>query len=330
MNTEQIDQRLVVAFGMEESLAGAVFGPDHRARLGERVDLVPGYLPQDPARLAEVDVLLSGWGCPAVDAQVLTAMPRLRAVLHSAGTLRKIATPEAFDRGVAFSSVAWANAIPVAEYTLAAVIFALKGVFTAATDYRRERRMGMPQDYPERVGAYGATVGIVGASQIGRRAIDLLGSLDVQIVLYDPTLTEGYGTARLVDLDELLRTSHVVSLHAPSLPQTARMIDARALSLMRDGATLINTARGALVDEGALLAELKSGRLNAVLDVTDPEPVSAQLAAAPRLFLTPHLAGSYGNELLRLGAAVESELTRLVRGEPLQHEVDAEQFRLRA
>jgi len=148
----------------------------------------------------------------------------------------------------------------------------------------------------------------------------------VTILLADPTIDEAHAQGlgvTLVDLDELVRRSDVVSIHAPNIPKTHRMFDSRRLGLMRDGATLINTARGQLVDTEALVAELSTGRIFAILDVTDPEPLPAghPLLALPNVVLTPHIAGSLGNEIRRMGALAVDELERYVRGEPFAYAV---------
>jgi len=142
--------------------------------------------------------------------------------------------------------------------------------------YTKRSAIDLHTDFPE-IGNYRYTIGIVGASRIGRRVIDLLRPFDLEVVVSDPYL--GQSEARelgvgLADLDDLLRASHIVSLHAPSLPSTRHLIDRRRLGLMRDGATLINTARGALIDQAALTEELVAGRINAILDVTEPLPVT--------------------------------------------------------
>ncbi|GAB3960257.1 hypothetical protein GCM10027614_81660 [Micromonospora vulcania] len=118
-----------------------------------------------------------------------------------------------------------------------------------------------------------------------------------------------------------MATSDVVSLHQAVTPETVGQIDAHLLGLMRDGATLLNTARGAVVDQQALVAELRTGRIHAVLDVTEPEPLPAdsELWQVPNLVLTPHIAGSMGNELHRIGASVVAEVRRFVAGEPFEH-----------
>jgi phosphoglycerate dehydrogenase-like enzyme len=126
-----------------------------------------------------------------------------------------------------------------------------------------------------------------------------------------------------VDLDDLLRASNIVSVHAPALPSTRHLIDRRRLRLMTDGATLINTARGALVDQAALTDELISGRINAILDVTEPWvlPADSPLYTLPNVVLTPHMAGALGVELRRIGAYAVDELARYAAGQPFRSPV---------
>ncbi|WP_223167859.1 hydroxyacid dehydrogenase [Nonomuraea sp. SYSU D8015] len=270
--------------------------------------------------LAETEILISSWGCPPLDEAVLAAAPRLRGVLHAAGSVKALVTPACWERGLLISSAAAANAVPVAEYTVAAVLMAGKGVFALNERYRRERSFTLAEIQPS-IGNNGRKVGIVGASRIGRKVIELLAPYDLDLCLYDPyTRVPG---VRQVSLEELLRRSDIVSLHAPATPETRHMLDRERLALLADGAVLINTARGSLVDTEALVAELKSGRLSAVLDVTEPEPLpaSSPLFDLPNAFLTPHIAGSHGNELSRMGAAVLDELERLITGLPLAHQV---------
>ena len=147
--------------------------------------------------------------------------------------------------------------------------------------------------------------------------IELLEPFDFEILVSDPYV-EG-----AVALDDLLAVSDIVSLHAPSLPSTRHMLDARRLALLRDGATLINTARGALIDQDALVAELVSGRIDAVIDVTEPEvlPADSPLYDLPNVVLTPHIAGALGDEVRRLGDSALAELARYARGEPFAHPV---------
>jgi phosphoglycerate dehydrogenase-like enzyme len=121
----------------------------------------------------------------------------------------------------------------------------------------------------------------------------------------------------------VLRSVDVLSLHAPLLPETIGMIGARELALLRDGATLVNTARGALIDTDALTRECASGRLDAILDVTDPEPLpdDSPLYDLPNVSITPHISGSLGSETFRLTDAALDELQRWVNGEALTSQV---------
>lgn len=161
---------------------------------------------------------------------------------------------------------------------------------------------------------------------MGRRLLELLRPFDFEVLLHDPYVSEPEAAAlgaQLVTLETLLSRSDIVSLHAPDLPETHRMLDAPRLALIRDGGVLINTSRGALIDQEALTQELIRGRLQAVLDVTTPEPLppTDPLYDLPNVFLTPHIAGSLGNELSRLGHIVTEELERVATNSPLKHAV---------
>lgn len=278
-------------------------------------------------RLDEVEVLFTGWGCPVLDADALERMPRLRAVVHAAGSVKHHVTEACWERGLLVSSAAAANAVPVAEYTLAAILFTNKRVLESAHAYRATRApIDLLRRYPT-VGNYRRTVGIVGASLIGRRVLELLRPFDLQVLVHDPyadPVELAALGAETCALDTLLRRSDVVSLHAPALPRTHHLLDASRLALMPDGATLVNTARGSLVDTAALTEELIAGRLHAVLDHTDPEvlPASSPLFNLPNVLLTPHVAGSLGGELDRLAVTAVEELERYARRLGFRHAVD--------
>ncbi|UOB09409.1 hydroxyacid dehydrogenase [Streptomyces sp. HP-A2021] len=327
-----MSQRSQALFAMTAENVPQVFPPEVLARLQEAVDIDPALVARDFAdpgvreALAGTEILVTGWGCPRLDEAVLDAAPRLRAVLHSAGSVKSFSTPEIWRRGIAVSSAAAANALPVAEYTLAMILLAGKDVL-AARDRMRATRTSSGWGVVPGIGNYGRRVGVIGASRIGRRVLELLRPFDLRPALTDPYVDEREAAALgvpLLPLDDLLRTSDVVTVHAPETPETHRMIGRRELALMPDGAVLINTARGALVDHDALVAELRAGRLTAILDVTDPEPLPADspLHDLPGAFVTPHLAGSQGNELARLGLTVAEEAERLLTGRKLAYAVD--------
>ncbi|MGW1210117.1 hydroxyacid dehydrogenase [Streptomyces sp. NPDC002499] len=318
-------------FAMDPVHLPLLFPPPLMARLTQASDLDPALVVRDFAdpsmagALAEAEVLITGWGCPRLDADVLAAAPRLRTVLHAAGSVRSLVGDAVWERGITVSSAVTGNALPVAEYTLAMILLTGKDAFTHRERFRAEHRHPSPAETAG-TGNVGRRVGVIGASRVGRRLLELLRPFDFSVLLYDPFVTASQAEAlgaELVGLEELLRRSDIVSLHAPDIPETYRMLDASRLALIRDGGVLINTSRGALVDPDALTDELVSGRLHAVLDVTEPEPLPADspLYRLPNVFLTPHIAGSLGNELERLGLIVVEELERVAEGVGLGHEV---------
>ncbi|MEV0269101.1 hydroxyacid dehydrogenase [Hamadaea sp. NPDC050747] len=326
--------RPVGAFSMRPDVLPAAFTPDLLARLGERLALMPATEPGDgPAvlgpdddRLAEVTVLITSWEAFRLDATALERMPRLRAVVHAAGSVRHHVTEEVWRRGILVSSAADANADPVADFTAAAIALGLKRVIPMARQYADTGRVPA---FGERVGADGRTVGVVGASRIGRRVIRRLVTAGHTVLVSDPFLDKADAAelgAQLTDLDDMCRRSDVLTVHAPALPETRHLINADRLKLLRDGALLVNTARGSLVDTEALLAECRTGRLDAVLDVTDPEPlpVGHPLFDLPNVLITPHLGGVQGSEVRRFGAYATAEVERFTSGQPLLGEVRLE------
>ncbi|WP_328419999.1 hydroxyacid dehydrogenase [Streptomyces sp. NBC_00443] len=287
---------------------------------------VTDFTTADPRQLARTEILFTHWGAPLLTEDALHRMPRLRAVVHAAGSVKHHITDAVWRHGITVSSAATANAVPVAEFTLAAILFAGKRVLDASRTYAATRTRPDLLPYYDGYGNYHRTVGIVGASRIGRRVLDLLRPFDLDVLLHDPYLVpeeaHALGAAQ-AGLDELVRRSDVVSVHAPQLPETHHMFDARRIALLKDGATLINTARGRLVDTDALTAHLVTGRIHAVLDVTEPEvlPADSPLYSLPNVLLTPHIAGSLGNELGRMTDWAVEEVARYARGLPFVHEV---------
>ncbi|WP_448003093.1 hydroxyacid dehydrogenase [Agromyces bauzanensis] len=306
-------------------LAERLFGSSFEALTDVPAERIGGVLTEfesDVSRrvLARADVLVTGWDTPPLTAAALDAAPRLRQVIHAGGAVEWL-FPDGM-RGIAASDTGAVNAIPVAEYALAMVILANKHAFRARELYRERRAYVDREAEFASSGNHVRTVGVVSASRTGRALIDLLRPLTtLRVLVYDPHLGARDAHALGVDavsLPELMRSSDVVTLHSPVLPETIGMIDAEMLALLPDGAALINTARGEIVDHAALERELRAGRITAILDVTEPEPLpaSSPLYELPNVFLTPHIAGSMGTELRRIGDEVASELTRLVRAEP--------------
>lgn len=326
--------RPTLAFAMRRNKTEHVF-PDALIDRLAQVATIARRLPiagfdgaEERAILARTEILVTGWGCPPIDADILARAPRLRLIAHAAGTVKNFLADEVFRAGIAVTHAAEANARPVAEFTLAAILFAGKRVFRFRDTYVRDRnRDATGPMLREPLGNYRRTVGLVGASKIGRRVIALLQPFDYRILLFDPFVPAEEARAlgvEPVELDALMARSDIVSIHAPALPSTRHMIDRRRLGLMADGATLINTARGSLIDQEAMIAELASGRIDAILDVTEPEipGPDSPLYSLPNVFLTPHIAGAVGLERTWLGEMIADEVERFVAGQPLRHAID--------
>ncbi|MER5304051.1 hydroxyacid dehydrogenase [Streptomyces lasiicapitis] len=322
---------------MSPGAATALLDPDVLAALADVCELQqPPVLDEftgERARelLGRAEVLITGWGCPLLDEAALAAAPKLRAVVHTAGSVRGHLTPACWERGIEVSSAAAANALPVAEYTVAMILLSGKHVLERAHAFKAARHRDDPLGTPRSVGNYRRTVGILSASHVGRRVVELLRPYDFEVLLHDPYVdgadAAGLGV-RAVGLQELFERSDVVSVHAPLLPATRGLVGRSQLAALRQDAVLINTARGAVVDQDALTEAVLARRIRVVLDVTEPEvlPPEHPLWDCDNALITPHLAGSQGNEWQRLTDVAVRELARWAAGEGFAHPVRADRL----
>ncbi|MCS6828715.1 MAG: hydroxyacid dehydrogenase [Caldilinea sp.] len=280
------------------------------------------------ALLPPADACITGWDVAAIDADVLAAAPKLRAIAHTGGSVKRFVSEAVWARNIHVTSAAPALAQDVAETTLGLIIVGVKRILPLSRHVREGGWREHPA-WPARE-VHSSVIGLVGASNVGRRVIELLHPFHACILLYDPYVNE-VEAARLgvtkVELAELARRADVISLHAPALPSTRHMIDRSLLRLMKDDAVLINTARGALIDEEALIEELAKGRFFAFLDVTDPEPPApdSPLRRLPNVIVTPHLAGCI-TDCTHLGEMAVEELRRFFTGEPPLNRITPDQF----
>ena len=311
-----------------------IYGPSERAEIAGLVEVIPPLQTSQTIRdhwslLADVDLILSGWGGPLMDAAFLSAAPKLRAVFYGAGATAYI-TPDAFwERDIVLTSAIVANSQPVVEYTLGVILLSLKqfwrlGAYAkAGGDWLDSRRHRL-------AGAYGSTVGLIALGTVGRMLAERLRTFDVRVIACDPYVTDAECVALGVqrcELDEVFRRADVVSLHAPHTKDTEGLVTGRHLASMKTGATFINTARGAIVDEPELVDVLRRrSDLTAVLDVVHPEPPppDAPVLRLPNVMVTPHIAGSLGPECRRMGRYMVEELQRYLSGQPLRWQVRRE------
>ena len=311
----------LVGISHPESELPRYFSPEDLARLQAVADIriLGNDRPAALSQLGDVDILLGSWGMFRADIELLTAAPRLKAICYAAGSVKNFVTPESFARGVLITTAMHANAIPVAETTTALITLVNKGWFIAR---ERMQVLKAPPNTPT-CGNFGTVVGLVGFGAIARLVAQKLLTMDIQLLIYDPYAKDLPPGVESVGLLELARRAAVISLHAPDIPATHGMCGTEFFAAMRDGATIINTARGRLIDESALIAELRTGRIYAHLDVTHPEPAppNSPFYTLPNVWLTPHYAGSNGNEIQRLGRYAIDECLEFIAGKPPRYPV---------
>jgi phosphoglycerate dehydrogenase-like enzyme len=277
-------------------------------------------------QLAGCEIVVTGWGTPRFTDDVLAAAGNLKLIAHSAGSIKTLLPPAVFERGIAVSHAAGAIAPAVAEMTILLILLSLRQVQTldrqmkAGGDWAAGKTLGLGRELA------GSRVGVVGAGYTGRCVIKLLTAHAAEVWVYDSYLSAEQAAAlgvRMTALDELLVGCPIVTLQAPPTNETYHMIGVRELGLLQDGAIFINTARSHLIDQEALLAELRSGRIQAALDVFDQEPLPPDhpFRRLENVILTPHVAGATRQARLRQGQTTVEEIKRFLAGEPLRYQV---------
>lgn len=279
--------------------------------------------------IKDADACITCWGSITFSKELLKSAPKLKLVAHSAGSVKHLVSDDFYDRGIQITSAAAANAISVAEHTLGMIIAMLKRSFWI-NDYIHKNGWNAKEEFGKCKALYNIKVGIVGAGHIGRHLMKLLKSFKVEVLLYDPFVNEEeakvMGVTKIENLNELMTKCDVISLHAPSIPQTHHMINKENMKLLMDGAIIINTARGSLIDEAALYEEAKTGRISICMDVCDPEPMEKTnpLLTLPNVILTQHTAGASFNDTSRMGDLAISELENYFSGKSLMFPVKKE------
>lgn len=281
--------------------------------------------------LKDADAVITSWGVAQLDADVMKAAPNLKAMAHMGSSVKRFVSDAFWQRNMHLTSTGIALARTVAETTLGLMIVGQKRIWQLAQHVRDGGWRDAPVwDRWYACELYRNNVGIIGASNVGRHVIELLKPFKPNVLLFDPFVTAEEAQklgATKVELEELLSQSDVVSIHAPANAQTHHMLNAAGLALMKDNALLINTARGTLIDEQALIGELQKGRFFAFLDVTDPEPPAADspLRTLDNVVVVPHIAGCIDNCTM-LGELAVEEIRRFFAGEPAVYQITPELF----
>lgn len=272
----------------------------------------------DPATLG--DRLADAWGIVVrsrtkVTKALLDRAPHLALIARAGVGVDNIDLAAAHARGIRVVTAPGAATASVAELSIALYLDLVRGLTPAiaATKGGRWERGAHGHELA------GRTVGFVGYGRIAREVARRLVPFGVRTIAFDPFVPRAGDATEMRPLDALLAEADIVSVHAALTPENRHLLDERAFARMKPGAFLVNVARGALVDEAALLAALNSGRLaGAALDVFETEPpVGSALLAHPRVLATPHVGASTEEAQRRAGQEIVAEVLRAIHGEPL-------------
>ena len=274
--------------------------------------------------------LLTGWGTPQITPDVLAAAGDLRIIAHSAGSVRRLIPIAALEQGIAVTHAAALIAEAVAEFTVFGMLLGLRW------PHRQNAWIHAGKPWSECRATGGnlleaQRVGLIGCGYVAQRVIRKLQGFGMPIAVYDPYLSDEraaeFNVTR-VSLEELFSTCRVIANHAPTTPETDGMVTATHFKLLQDGGVFINNARARAVNQDDMIAELATGRIRAVLDVFNPEPLlpDSPLRGMENVFLTPHMAGQSDDTRMRQGAAMVDELERFLNDEPLQYPITLENY----
>lgn len=321
-----------IALIMGESARNLVISPRSIKRMESLGEVVLGEGSDRESvkkAIAGATIAITTWGNTQLDADILSVCPDLKLVCHAAGSVKPIVCDDLWNKGVRVTASAAMLSMGVSETALGFTIAASKNFFALNENLHNGGWAEGKENIRE---LYELNIGVIGGGWAGRHYIELMQAFDVDIFLYDPFVTEEQCEkmgCKKASLEEVLKESDIISIHAPSIPETNNMFNAETLALMKKDAVLINTARGSIIDEKALYEHMKAGNLKyACLDVFEPEPPAADhpLRSLPNVIMTPHLAGLAANGLKKIGKHCCEEIERFLNGEKMMCEVTKEQL----
>jgi len=307
-----------------ESLGTVVWNEmDRNYTNDELLELLPG-----------TEAIITSWKSPNITDEHLAQAPDLKIVAHGAGSVKNRLAPAGHERGIVLLSASDVIAEAVAEYTLWAMLSGQRSFYRYEKLMKVDRGWKAPDEYYGHY-LYTKKVGIISASMVGRRVIDLIKPFNCDVMVYDPYLSAEDAQklgVRSVSLEDLFSTSDIISVHAPVTPETKGMITADHFASIPDDALFIHTARSWVLDEDALVAELQKERFTAYIDVFAKEPLAPEhpIRDLDNVFLTPHVSGHSIETRMRLVEDVVYDMERFFKGEPLRLAVSYERLKIMA
>lgn len=317
-------------FGNSAEAIFRVYASGRREKIQELTELYPTVISAENIEqhldaLKNIDVIFSTWGMFAPEERFLDQMSSLKAIFYGAGSVKDFAEPF-LKRDIKVVSSWAANAIPVAEFTLAQIILACKR-FLQNQQACKDPEIRHHGPKTVGTGLFEEKAALIGAGMIGQKVMEFLKPFSFDVLVVDPCKDDSFFAQKSVvksSLEQAFREAYVVSNHLPNIPETVGMLDGKLFASMREGATFINTGRGAQVKEDELIAvATERPDLSFVLDVTDPEPPvkDSPLYKLPNVFLSSHIAGSSGKEVLRMADYAIAEFINWNSNKPLRYEI---------
>jgi len=273
-------------------------------------------------------IIITSWGSPEITPSIFKSAPELKFIMHAAGSIKSYVKKEVIEKGVKVSSCSGVLGKFVAITTLGLILISVKKIFWWS-DFIKETGKWRDNEklmkYTDEIN--GVNIGIISMSNVGRNLLNLLRQFTGKIYVYDPYWTEEqiktYGGIKVKSLMEIAGKCEIIALCAPLTEETKGMIRKEFFKNMKDGSVFINTARGAIIDQNALIEELKKERIFACLDVTYPEPPekNSPLYNLKNLIISLHITGCVHSGLKELGKFSVEEIERFLKGEKLENEI---------
>lgn len=289
---------------------------------------------------ARPEILMTGWNSPLLTMGILQGNPQLKYMVNLTGELKRYVQRLCIEQGLLVTNWGDIPAASVAEAALMMILASLRRVCYWQIEMHNRKSWKTdgklaPQWTPE--GLFDKTVGLYGFGAIARALVPMLKPFSNRVLVYTSWISEEEiktcNIERVNSLKELFEKSHIVSIHTGKRPDTYHSVNAEVLSAMRDGGHIINTARGAIIDADALVAELKRGRLFAALDVFEEEegplerlPEEHPFRGLPNCLLFPHHGGPTHDYRYRCGAHAVDQVQRYLKGEPLKYVITLNQY----
>ena len=317
-----------IAFITPESSRQKVWNPESE-QLAAKLGLDVRYASSLEAADHDADGIMTSWGSPCFSRAVLADFPKARIVGHAAGSVGIISDATTYETGVKVFSANPVMSERVAQWALMMILGHCRHLFEFA--HLRQGEMISWELSRSNPVMQAPVIGIWGLGDITKRLLKFLAPLNLgPRIVWSRHAAKGeieaLGAERAESFEELLKKSDVLVCFAGLTPETFRQLDAAHLAMLRDGACVINAGRANLIDVVALRAELRKGRLKAILDVfeTEPVPADSEYLQLPGLVMTPHMGAGGGTP--RYVPYVLSQMRRFFDGKGLEYEIDAKRF----